>query len=171
MEKTKKGIHIYGKSNKLITPNGYIVGKPVKFGLKDQFQVTDTSVLSTDLLYIKKCYKRFWFKFFSNGKVIHGFDSNIPINETDQFFGWGGYYKIDGATITVELSYTQRSDQRSKLFIKGKIVGDTLKFYEDRFGKRAHNLHHFTIPPRQSDTGCHYYIMAKDPFKLKDPDW
>ena len=78
IEKTSNGLHIYQKSNKLITPNGYVVAKPVKFKLKGKYNIADTSILSTNYLYFEKCWKR-WFKFYDNGKVL--FSSNLTSND------------------------------------------------------------------------------------------
>jgi hypothetical protein len=172
IEKTKGGLHIYQKSNLLNTPNGYCVGKHKKFKLKDKFQLPDTSILSSNFLYINKNNKESWFKFYKNGKVVLGFNSKIPLSDYDKIWGWGGYYKIDGTTITIEMSYTQDSYQWSNLYITGKIFGDTLKFYKDRYIKTGSNIHHFTseknhYPPPDS----HYYILGRDSFKLKEPDW
>jgi hypothetical protein len=169
IEKVKGGHHIYLKSNLLVTPNGYCVGKNRKFKLKDKFQLPDTGILSSDFLY--KCGNTSWFKFYKNGKVVLGFNSKIPLSENDTIWGWGGYYKIDGTTITIEMSYTQDSYQWSNLYITGKILGDTLKFYKDRYIKTGGNIHHFTSEKNYPPPESHYYIMGRDSFKLKEPDW
>jgi hypothetical protein len=171
VEKTSDGLHIYSKSNKFITPNGYIVGKPIKFRLKDKLQSFDSSVLSSSSLYVNRCYKDSWFKFYTNGKVILGYDSEIPVTGIENIQGQGGYYTVTGNTIVIEMAYTQKSDQWDNLVIKGEINGDTLKFYYDRYSRSQSNIHHFTSSKNDPHPECHYYIASKALYKLKDPDW
>ena len=171
VKKGDGGIHIYQKSNKLITANGYVVSKPVKFKLKSKFEMTDTTMLTSHHLYVNQCDKNSWFKFYKNGKVVLGYDSKIPFSESDKILGLGGYYDIIGTNIKIEISYTQTQDQWGNLYIQGEIFGDTLKFYRDSYSKLNRNIHHFTSDKMDPHPECHYYVLSKVPFKLKDPDW
>jgi len=171
IRKSGNGLHIYQRSNKLITSNGYIVAKPLKFNLKGKFDVADSALFSTEYLYIRNCSKdNSFFKFYKNGKVIFG-SKRLAQSEVKDTQAQGGYYQITGTSIKIEISYTQKQDQWNNLLIEGKIFGDTLKFYKDRYNKRDRDIHHFTTERPGPDRECLYYVLSKDSCHFKTPDW
>lgn len=171
LEKTKHGLHLYAKSNRFDTPNGYIVAKPVKFKLQKTFAAFDTNILSTSSLYTHQCSDSNWFKFYPDGKFLYGNNTGFPKSDYDVPQAQAGFYNVNGTKFKIELTYIQKGNRWSNLLLEGEIVGDTLKIYRDHYGKNDPNIHHFTGTSRDPYKACRYYIKSKRPFYLREPDW
>jgi hypothetical protein len=157
--------------NEWQTPNGYAVGKPVRFKLKNQFNGVDTNILSLSRLYAQPCEKSDWFRFYVDGRVVVGYHSRIPVAEYPRPMVLGGYYKLNGRNIIIELSYTQNGVRWDNLFLEGSIQGDTIKFHHDRYGKRSHDIGHYTVSRGDDAPQCKSFVLYNGPFRLKQPDW
>ena len=167
IEKTGHGLHMYWKAKTTITPAGYVVYKG-KFDLKDDsFHLKDTQMLSPTCVYMRKGDSTYtnWFKFYEDGRVLWSIWHKVPQLPADQFGAWGGYYQLKGNDIKIELTYTTQYNLWSTLTLKGKIAGDTLKFYDD--GK----LHHFAPTRFDKDPSIFYYNKVAIPHLLTKPDF
>lgn len=162
IEKTEYGTHMYFKANTIITPSGYVVTKG-KFKLKDAFQLKDTQTLSPNCIYMLKAYSTHWLKFSEDGRVLYSIGHKVPQLPADQFGAWGGYYQIQGNTIKIELTYTEKYNIWGRHDIEGIISGDTLKFYKGRL---------FAPDVRfVKDLPSHYYYKVAIPHLLNKPDF
>ena len=163
IKKTEYGTHMYFKANTIIMPSGYVVTKG-KFKLKDAFQLKDTQMLSPNCIYMRKSGDSTdWLKFSEDGRVLYSIGHKVPQFPADQFGAWGGYYQIQGNTIKIELTYTEKYNIWGRHDIKGTISGDTLKFYEGRL---------FAPDVRfVKDLPSHYYYKIAIPHLLNKPDF
>jgi len=113
----------------LTTPNGYGITntRNLNFHLKDKFILKDTSILSTNNIYRVSCEEGRWLKFYKDGRVTNGLSIDYP-NGVNDTLALAGYYVLQGNDITIEMSDGEKGNDWSILVIKGKIVGDTLKY-------------------------------------------
>jgi hypothetical protein len=149
-----------------ITPNGYYAPPPgQKYRLAGKFTLTDTSKISTSATYKFACGDRDWFKFFPDGRVFYGYMSQMPKGGFEDYFGFPGYFKLDGNKITIELNYAQKDWYF--LMLEGEIKGDTIIFYKDHERHSRRNIFHFT----RDKPGCGHYIKLHTSNILRPPDW
>lgn len=156
------------------TPNGYWITKHKKFKLRDQFRLPDTAVLSTACVYRESCFGVSFFKFYPDGKVIHGAatEKKGPKSGTyiDTTYDLAGFYKLDGRNITTELSYGFTGNDWTVLVSRGKIIGDTIFFYKDQIKGRGRNWERFSNIKKQNGEKCNYVKSWKQD-RLLPPDW
>jgi hypothetical protein len=149
-----------------LTANNYYVPDVPSYKLKNKFQLTDTSILSIDGIYQFNCYKDRWFKFYKDGRVLLGYNSNVPKNLSDPINGYAGYYKLEGNRLKMEVIYTQVRNDWYILVLEGVVKGDTILFLKDRPQGINRSIEHFT----NRTPGCHY-LKIIEPHRLLPADW
>ena len=82
-----------------------------------------------------------------------------------------GYYSVNKTDFVMELTtgYSRGmigGDEWGFLTIKGKIVGDTLKFYSDQWYGKGKNDGEFT----KLENDC-FYLKANKASMSEQPDW
>jgi hypothetical protein len=150
---------------KLTSNNYYVPDKP-SYKLKGKFQLTDTSILSTEGLYQFDCYRDRWFKFYKDGRVLLGYNSNVPKTSSDPINGYAGYYTLEGNRLKIEVIYTQVRNDWYILVLEGVVKGDTLLFSRDHPQGINRNIQHFT----NGTPGCNY-LKINEPHRLLSADW
>ena len=174
VEKTKYGTVISVRKNERITPEGYTITKHGGFRLRNKFQLSDTSILSPSKIYKISCFDgNEWYKFFSNGRVLHAyisFDSlHIPLGTYYRC----GYYSLENNNLKIELSEMETlafGDSYSIIVIKGTLAGDTIKLDKSQWGGRGRVIEDFKKAKNKNGDPC-YFIKAENFTGIKDPSW
>ncbi len=161
----------------IVTRNGFNFSNKAQFKIKDKCLNNDTSLIFLNQQYILQCSKSNWgcsgLEFFANGRVA-SFDYFKTPDSILHLAKSAGYYCLNNDEVLIEMSYDEpqgwTGSQFVTLRIKGKVFGDTLRFFEDKIKGRGKNIGAFTQSKFNKES-CRTYIRNTKCVNLNKPDW
>lgn len=171
IEKHPGYIHIYKREIYKVSPSGYIALKASLSSLARKKTVETEALISTTHLYVAACDSSRWFKFAPDGRVLIGYQKQVPTKPAMDSGVFGGYYSSSDGKLKIETVFAAPGEKFEKLRIEGILSGDSITFFKDRVGKLSSNAHYFTEKRNAAATGCAIYIKSQQVAQLAAPDW
>jgi len=160
-----------------ITANRYQILPQEMYKLKDSFNLTDTSILSSSYFY--SCcgcdgQSSGYIRFFKNGKVAEYDTYKFDSAKTYKLiYSRGGYYTLKDNILRIELPRGKAAFLSTRWYpivYTAYINGDTISYYKAQWNGKGPNDSRMLAIQKPHTRRCNY-LKSKEKYRFNYPDW